>query len=140
MCADTVDRATRSRIMSKVRGHGNRSTERRLRGALIAAGVRNWEIAPDDVLGRPDFVFRKKHMAVFVDGCFWHGCPKCYRRPKSSRQYWEQKVGRNRARDRKVTSGLRHNGWSVLRFWEHELADSPSTCVRRIEQRLRCRR
>jgi DNA mismatch endonuclease (patch repair protein) len=71
--------------------------------------------------GRPDFVFRRQHVCVFVDGCFWHGCPRCYRRPSSNRKYWDEKVKRNRARDRRVNQELRRRGWRVLRFWEHDL-------------------
>jgi DNA mismatch endonuclease (patch repair protein) len=68
---------------------------------------------------------------VFVDGCFWHGCPQCYRRPASNRKYWDEKVQRNRARDRAVVRALRAEGWKVVRIWEHQLAHS-----RRVASRL----
>ena len=71
---------------------------------------------------RPDFVFPKRKVAVFVDGCFWHGCPKCYVRPKQNRKFWDAKREGNMARDRRQSRALRAAGWTVLRLWEHELA------------------
>ena len=71
--------------------------------------------------GRPDFAFPKAKVAVFTDGCFWHGCPRCYTRPKSNRKFWDTKVIRNRERDREVSRGLRRKGWRVVRIWEHAL-------------------
>lgn len=72
--------------------------------------------------GKPDFVFAKQKIAVFVDGCFWHGCSKHCRMPKGNRKYWQTKIAGNRARDRLVARTLRRAGWWVLRIWEHELA------------------
>lgn len=71
---------------------------------------------------RPDFVFRAQKLAVFVDGCFWHGCPQHFTRPKSRQKFWHAKIARNQARDAEVTKVLRKAGWRVLRLWEHELA------------------
>jgi DNA mismatch endonuclease (patch repair protein) len=71
---------------------------------------------------RPDFVFRREKVAIFVDGCFWHGCPEHFRRPKSRQKFWDAKIARNIARDVSVTKALRKAGWRVLRLWEHELA------------------
>ncbi len=71
---------------------------------------------------RPDFVFPKLRLAIFVDGCFWHGCPKHETRPQNNAAFWRKKFARNKARDRLVTRTLRQNGWRVLRIWEHELA------------------
>lgn len=74
------------------------------------------------VFGKPDFIFPKINLAVFVDGCFWHGCPKHETKPKSNRSFWQKKLRRNKERDRLVTRTLRRTGWRVLRIWEHELA------------------
>lgn len=128
---DCVSPATRSRIMSAIRARGNRTTEWRLR-ALLAAGVRGWCLHPPDIEGHPDFVFPALHIAVFVDGCFWHGCPSCFRLPRSRRSFWKQKIERNRARDRRVRARLRRQGWSVLSVWEHHLVE-PSAVLRRIQ-------
>ena len=71
--------------------------------------------------GKPDFTFQKERLIVFVDGCFWHGCPKCYRAPKGNQKFWETKIIRNRERDREVNRELRLRGWRVLRIAEHSL-------------------
>lgn len=71
---------------------------------------------------RPDFVFRAQRVAVFVDGCFWHGCPRHATRPKQNRKFWDEKIARNQARDRLVTRELKKSGWTVLRLWECALA------------------
>ena len=76
---------------------------------------------------RPDFVFRKQRTAVFVDGCFWHGCPRHATQPRSNRAFWRQKFSRNKKRDALVTRTLRRAGWRVLRVWEHELAEIKKT-------------
>ena len=82
-------------------------------------GIRGWTMYGSGILGTPDFVFSRARAAVFVDGCFWHGCSRCYRRPHSNQAYWDSKVLQNRIRDRKVTRQLKRDGWRVLRFWEH---------------------
>ena len=86
---------------------------------------------------RPDFVFRQVRLAIFVDGCFWHGCPKHSRWPESNRLFWRNKFLRNKARDRLVTRTLRVQGWRVLRIWEHELArKNEGQIIRRIQRAL----
>ena len=87
--------------------------------------------------GKPDFVFPKPRLAVFVDGCFWHGCPKHATWPKTNRAFWRKKIARNRARDREVGHALRRMGWRVIRVWEHGLRgkDERST-VRRLQNHL----
>ena len=129
---DHVDRATRSRIMAAVKSRGTRSTERRLMSALSRARISGWIAQARDLPGTPDIAFEKNRVAIFVDGCFWHGCFKCYRRPKSSQAYWDDKLKRNSTRDRKNRAGLRRNGWSVVRFWEHEVSSSLALCVEKI--------
>jgi len=135
---DYIDRKTRSRVMASVRSSGNRSTEKRFRYALIKARVKGWRTQARDLAGAPDFVFDKEKIAVFVDGCFWHGCPHCYRRPHSSRKYWDEKVKRNMARDKRVAAKLRRNGWSVIRVWEHSLS-KPEKAVSRVKGKLAVR-
>jgi DNA mismatch endonuclease (patch repair protein) len=71
--------------------------------------------------GKPDFAFPLRKVVVFVDGCFWHGCPKCYRLPEDNRDYWVVKWNTNRRRDRRVSRLLVAKGWKVLRIWEHTL-------------------
>jgi DNA mismatch endonuclease (patch repair protein) len=118
---DTVSPETRSRVMAQVRSQRNRSTEWRLRALLIQAGIRGWKLNPAEIQGKPDFAFCGQRVLVFVDGCYWHGCPRCYRRPSSHTEYWDAKILKNRARDRKTAAQLKQDGWRVLRIWEHQL-------------------
>jgi DNA mismatch endonuclease (patch repair protein) len=83
-----------------------------------------------DLVGKPDFVFPIRRLVVFVDGCFWHGCPKCQRIPSSNVPYWDRKIERNRIRDRAVNTSLRRSGWRVLRIWEHQLERTGSVVAR----------
>lgn len=133
---DNVAPDVRSRTMAAVRSSGNRSTERMLRAHLVRRGVRGWRLNARDLPGCPDFVFDAERVAVFVDGCFWHGCPNCHRPPSSNQEYWTRKVDRNRCRDRRVSRQLRAERWTVLRVWEHELKVSPSTVMKRILARI----
>ena len=78
---------------------------------------------------RPDFVFRRERVVVFVDGCFWHGCPRHATRPKQNRTFWDAKIAGNKARDARVSRGLRKAGWKVLRIWECALAVKRQTAT-----------
>lgn len=120
---DTVDRKTRSRMMSRIRSRGNRTTELRARMILVRAGVRGWTISGKWLPGKPDLSFPSKRLAVFLDGCFWHSCPKCGHLPRTNRAYWSRKLRRNSEHDRHANSKLRAIGWRPLRVWEHELRD-----------------
>ena len=131
--ADVFSVAKRSEIMSRVRGRGNKATELALVALLRRHGIVGWR-RHVHVFGNPDFVFTKWRVAVFVDGCFWHGCPKHATQPMSNQAFWTAKLTRNKARDRLVMRTLRQRGWRVLRVWQHEL--SPSN-ERRLLRRLR---
>ena len=134
---DHVSPTTRSSIMRAVKSKGARSTERRLRAAIVANGLRGWRMHADELPGKPDFVFPESKIAIFVDGCFWHGCPKCYRRPHSSQSYWDNKVAGNIARDKSRRAELRKSGWRVLRFWEHEIKASAFAVAVKIKAEIR---
>src|SRR5262245_22186249 len=101
--------------MGSVRGKGNKTTERRLRSALVRAGVSGWTMHPSDVKGSPDFFFSASRLAVFVDGCFWHGCPECGHFPSVNASFWRAKIERNQQRDRNTTDLLGAAGITVLR-------------------------
>ena len=112
-----------------MRGNRRRDTrpERALRSALHARGLR-FRVdlplrLPEGRPVRPDVVFTRHRVAVFVDGCFWHGCPAHGNTPRANADYWVAKIERNRARDRRVDAGLLQVGWSSLRVWEHEPVD-----------------
>jgi len=117
---DWLTREQRSRNMASIRSKGNVTTEGAFISILRKAGVSGWR-RHLRLPGKPDFVFRTQRVAVFLDGCFWHGCPRCYRLPHDNRSYWEKKVAGNRKRDRLRSRELRSLGWHILRFWEHTL-------------------
>lgn len=117
---DLFTKAKRSEVMSRIRSVGNKSTELRLIEIFRHYGIRGWR-RRQRVVGNPDFVFRKQMVCIFVDGCFWHGCPRCYKHPTSNVDYWEGKLRRNRSRAILVNRKLREAGWCVLRIWEHQL-------------------
>lgn len=116
--------------MAAIRSCGNKDTELKLAAIMRAARVTGWR-RNHPLFGKPDFVFRRERLAVFVDGCFWHGCPKHARQPGSNTAYWMPKLARNKARDRHVSRMLRQNGWKVMRIWEHHLA-APVAIIDRI--------
>jgi DNA mismatch endonuclease (patch repair protein) len=145
--SDVFTKAKRSEVMSRIRSRGNKDTELALAKLLRRSKITGWrrhlEIrgrarSPLRAVGqtsksgahgvtrptfrvRPDFVFRQARLALFVDGCFWHGCPKHGTRPAGNRSFWKKKFARNQARDRLVNRALRRAGWRVLRIWEHTL-------------------
>lgn len=122
----------RSRNMAAIKGRDNKTTERRLRLALVRAGVRGWKLRPRELAGCPDFFFPRDKLVVFVDGCFWHGCPSCGHLPKKNRPFWRAKIDRNRARDQSTTERLMGEGYTVLRLWEHQLQTSLASCLDEI--------
>jgi DNA mismatch endonuclease (patch repair protein) len=117
---DTVSIARRSEIMSAVRSSGNRATEIVLVKLMRKYRITGWRRRVR-LPGNPDFVFPKLKTAMFVDGCFWHGCCKHCRMPKGNSDYWLPKIAGNKSRDAVVTRTLRRAGWRVIRVWEHEL-------------------
>jgi DNA mismatch endonuclease (patch repair protein) len=133
---DVVDSHARSRIMSSIRSRGNKSTELVMAAMLRKRRLVGWR-RHYYVLGNPDFAWPKIQLAVFVDGCFWHGCPFCRRPPKSNVAFWSNKVCRNSARDRKVSRTLRVQGWSVIRVRECRLQAAGT--IARIERLYRIR-
>lgn len=161
--ADVFTKSKRSEVMARIRSRGNRDTELALAALLRRLGITGWrrhiEIRGRAALPRgpnikaarqhrptglfrvrPDFVFPKLRLAVFVDGCFWHGCPKHATQPRNNHAFWRRKLAGNRKRDRLVTRTLRRAGWRVLRLWEHTLQGATRSqkrqarLVRRIQR------
>jgi DNA mismatch endonuclease (patch repair protein) len=157
--ADVFTKSKRSEVMSRIRSRGNRDTELALaklfrrhritgwrrhveiRGRArspLRAGIRETISGAHGVTRpacrvKPDFVFPKLRVAVFVDGCFWHGCPRHATKPKNNRAFWRRKLSANKARDALVTRTLRRTGWRVLRVGEHELTrKNEARLVRRL--------
>lgn len=160
---DVFTPTKRSEVMSRIRGRGNRDTELALAKLLRQCHITGWRRHLKIKLGElqvkkpaskpqnnsspatrtraqfivhPDFVFPRQRTAVFVDGCFWHGCPKHSNLPVNNRDFWEKKLNGNKARDRFVNRCLRKAGWQVVRIWEHDLTKRPDMCVRRIQRAL----
>lgn len=132
--ADIFTKSKRSEVMSAIRGRGNEGTELALIKILRNGKFNGWR-RHYHLYGNPDFVFPKVRVAVFVDGCFWHGCPRCYKRPKSNQNFWDKKFQKNRRRDRQVNQKLAKLGWKKIRIWEHQLKN-PQSIISRIHKIL----
>jgi DNA mismatch endonuclease (patch repair protein) len=117
---DIFTKRKRSGVMSLIRGTGNKATELRLIQIFRANGITGWRRG-SKLPGKPDFVFLRLRVAVFVDGCFWHGCPRHATWPRTRAAFWKAKILLNKARDKRVNRLLRAESWTVLRIWEHEL-------------------
>lgn len=124
----------RRQMMSRIKGRDT-GPELSLRRNFWALGLR-YRLQYRIGRTRPDMVFIGARVAVFVDGCFWHGCPLHSTAPKNNREFWEQKLRRNRERDAENTQWLEAEGWRVLRLWEHEIETSPADCARRVAAML----
>lgn len=131
---DVFSKAKRSEVMSRIRGRGNKDTEVVLARLFRAERITGWR-RHTALVGRPDFAFRRQRVAVFVDGCFWHGCPVHSNMPANNRAFWQKKLSGNQVRDRLVNRTLRKNGWRVVRVWEHELR-KPARVLNRIRKAL----
>jgi DNA mismatch endonuclease (patch repair protein) len=123
---DTVSPDKRSRIMARVQSKGNESTELRVIKFLREKKLKGWR-RNSTLPGKPDVIYPKPRVAIFVDGCFWHGCKKHCRLPSSNREYWIAKIERNKARDKEISKELKLLGWEVIRIWEHEIRTSQMT-------------
>ena len=129
--ADRISKEERSVLMSRVRARGNASTELAVMHLLQRLDLRGWrrhlKLGVGEsrnvkkVASRPDFVFRKRRIAIFVHGCFWHGCPKHGTLPKTRTLWWAEKISANIIRDRATEEALKKLGWRVIIIWEHEL-------------------
>lgn len=127
----------RTKMMASVKSCGNKSTELRFVSILQAWSIVGWR-RHYKVAGKPDFTFPRERIVVFIDGCFWHGCPKHCRMPASNVPYWEKKIKGNVRRDKRIRKSLKEQGWIVYRFWEHELKGCASLIgkLRRLKNSL----
>lgn len=132
--ADVFTADKRSQVMSRIRSEGNKATELSLIRVFRAHHITGWR-RHQTLFGRPDFVFYRQRVAVFVDGCFWHGCPLHQAAPRTNGDFWARKLAANKARDRLVARTLKSQGWRVLRIWEHDLTARAQAGTAR-----RCRR
>tara|TARA_Y100000310_G_scaffold266455_1_gene277951 strand:+ start:2213 stop:2632 length:420 start_codon:yes stop_codon:yes gene_type:complete len=125
---DTFSKKKRSQIMSKVK---SRETKLELHFKKLLAGLR-LRYQPK-IIGRPDFASKKLKIAIFIDSCFWHKCPKHFRQPHSNKSYWKPKINRNVERAKEVNKQLKKDNWKVIRFWEHELMKNPKKCIDKVK-------
>ena len=131
---DRVSKKVRSRIMSQIHGK-NTGPEKIMREYL--KNRRFKFSAHHRIAGyRVDFALPRRRVAVFVDGCFWHACPKCFRQPKSNKAYWKKKISQNVKRDRRIDKEIRSSGWKTVHFWEHSLKKRPANCQFKLPKHL----
>jgi DNA mismatch endonuclease (patch repair protein) len=132
---DVLTPEQRKRNMSCIRGK-NTEPEIILRKLLFSHGVRGYRIHYN-LPGKPDIVFIKKKVAIFIDGCFWHKCSICFQEPETRKDFWMKKISSNVERDKKVNLQLQNEGWRVIRIWEHEIRKEPDRVVQRIYNLLK---
>ena len=114
---DNLTKSKRSYVMSRIKG---KDTKPELYISKVLK-IMHFTYQPKGIYGRPDFANKKAKIAIFIDGCFWHGCPKHYVNPKSNIGYWIPKINRNIERDKEVNRHLESNGWKIIRLWEHSI-------------------
>lgn len=131
---DVFSKQKRSEVMSRIRGKANKDTELLMIQILRKNHITGWR-RNQKVFGMPDFVFPKQKVALFVDGCFWHVCPKHFNMPKNNERFWMQKMKANQERDKLVVKTLKLSKWKVIRIWEHELSN-PVRVVKRLKKVL----
>lgn len=122
--------------MAAIRGRGNKTTEVEFARLLRISRVAGWRRHQKGAYGSPDFLFGRKKAAIFVDGCFWHGCRKHCIMPKSNKSYWNPKIERNKNRDKQINKYYRQKGWKVLRIWEHDIRKKPGNVILKIKKIL----
>ncbi|WP_048151974.1 very short patch repair endonuclease [Methanolacinia paynteri] len=135
--ADVHTAEQRSRNMSAIRAK-NTKPELIIRRGLYARGIRGYRIH-HNIAGKPDLVFTRQKIAIFIDGCYWHKCPICFHEPQTNRNFWMKKINGNVERDLQVNEELKKNGWLVLRFWEHEVRKEQESVVDRIAEAIKKR-
>lgn len=131
---DVFSPEKRSEIMSRIRGRDNRATEEVVANLFRQHRIKGWR-RQYSIFGTPDFAFVKQRVAVFVDGCYWHGCPRCQKLPESNREYWLNKFAANRLHDHRVSRELRKRGWVVIRVWQCRLK-APASFIGRVRRAL----
>lgn len=132
----TFGQLTRSELMARVRSKGNKTTEQRFASMLRKARISGWR-RHHRLLGNPDFVWPSARLAIFLDGCFWHGHACRNTTPKTNASNWRRKISGNRFRDRKTNRRLRYRGWTVIRIWECELRAKPEKCIALVQSKLK---
>ncbi len=123
--ADTVNKNTRSRIMSRIRSCDTWPE------IFLKKLLGGFAYQPK-IFGRPDFINYKRKIVVFADGCFWHQCPIHSKKPKQNQEYWIPKLERNIIRAKEVEITYKKSGWKVIRIWEHEIKENPEKYIKKL--------
>jgi len=134
--SDNLKPDDRKRTMRAVKSKGTK-LEKRLFAMLAGMGISGWKKNALSVIGKPDIAFLDQKVAIFVDGCFWHGCPYCRRKiPKTNRAYWKRKINRNVELARFYNEQLSRDSWTVIRIWEHEITDTAKlkSCMKELKK------
>jgi DNA mismatch endonuclease (patch repair protein) len=131
---DVLTHEQRKLNMSRIRAK-NTGPEVKLRKLLYTGDIRGYRIHYK-LPGKPDIVFVKKKIAIFIDGCFWHKCPEDFQEPETRKEFWMKKIHSNVERDKKVNEQLRNDGWKVIRIWEHEIKKDPDAVIEKIRNKL----
>lgn len=124
---DNLTKKQRKKNMANIK-RVDTTIELLFRKYIWSKGLRGYRTDYKNIPGRPDIYFIKKKIAVFIDGCYWHKCPKCFVRPKSHNNYWDNKIENNVKRDKKYNKLLKKKGITVIRFWEHQVKDDINKC------------
>lgn len=131
---DILTKKQRSYCMSQIRGK-NTKPEILLRKMLWAIGKRGYR-KHVSLPGRPDIYYPRYKVAIFYDGCFWHGCPKCKLAPNSNKDFWQNKIIDNQERDRRNRLKLKREGITIIRIWGHEFTRNPEICLKKILNKI----
>ena len=127
---DRFSKDIRSKIMSSIRSK-NTQPELLVRKLIWSSGKR-YRVHDRTVYGTPDISHKGKKLAIFIDGCFWHGCRKCTAIPQTNTAFWRKKINDNRKRRKKVVSKLKLDGWKMMEFWEHDVKENPNLVASKI--------
>ena len=129
--ADVLTKEQRSYNMSRIRGKWTRQEiiiHNKLKGRKIKHKMH------PKISGKPDIMLKDAKVLVFLDGCFWHKCPRCFNEPENNREFWISKIEDNVRNDKIITRNLKKDGWKVLRIWEHEIRNDSDICIKKIEE------
>jgi DNA mismatch endonuclease, patch repair protein len=132
---DVHTKQQRSFNMSQIKGK-NTKPEIEFRKYIWSQGIRSYRLH-SKIKGKPDLYFPKKQTAIFIDGCFWHQCPICFKKPKTNKRFWGNKIRQNVKRDLDTDIFLANQGIHVLRLWEHEIKIDLKGCVEKLKKLLK---
>lgn len=131
---DILTKQQRSHRMSLIRS-ADTAIELKLRKLIWSRGMKGFRVK-SKIIGRPDIYFPRKGLAIFADGCFWHGCEKCFKAPRRNKKYWSAKIERNKKRDMFISHHLKNFGIKVIRLWEHEVNSDLEKCYSKIDKAI----